>query len=331
MTGTLGREPWQAVLWGRLRWHPAVRAWSTFAGDGPEPESLEVLRKGTKAATYRLVGAGLDGGSVIAQRAPWARAVIDRALYEQILPRLAVTAPRYYGYSEDAGDFVWLFFEDVGRERFSKTDPAHRALAARWLAAMHSGAVGIAAARSLPDGGPPRYLNHLRVGRETIRAHIANPALPPADATTLHRLAADLDALENAWPRIELACTGMPPTLTHGDIQRKNLYVRNGMSGLEFFVIDWEMAGWGVPAADLPLLDLATYWSVVRPAWPGVRRDDVERIAVVGRIFLQLAAIRWVSPALAHAEALWLIRPMSWLRAVHERLVDAIGTLDART
>jgi Phosphotransferase enzyme family len=331
MTDMVSQKPPQALLLGKLTWHPAVRAWSGFADSPPEPESLEVLRKGRKAATYRLVGAGLDGGSIIAQRAPLARAIVDRTVYEQILPRLPVTAPRYYGYSEDGGDFVWLFFEDVGRERFSKTEPTHRALATQWVGAMHTGAAGLAAARSLPDGGPPRYLNHLRVGRETIRAHVANPALPPADATTLHGLAADLDALERAWPSIELACTGMPPTLTHSDIQRKNLYVRNGTSGLELFVIDWEMAGWGVPAADLPLLDLATYWSVVRAAWPGVRREDVERIAAVGRIFQQLAAIRWVSPSLAHAEALCLVRPMSWLRDMQQRLVDATGSLEALT
>src|SRR3989441_7888920 len=167
------------------------------------------------------------------------RAVIERAVYEQILPRLAIAAPRYYGAREEGRDFVWLFLEDLGDERFSKTDPAHAEQAARWVGAMHTGAAGVTAARSLPDGGPPRYLGHLRAGRHTIRVHIANPALTPPDVGLLERLVTDLDALERRWAGIEDACTGIPPTLTHGDVQRKNIYIRSGAGGPELFLIDW--------------------------------------------------------------------------------------------
>ncbi|HEV2751897.1 MAG TPA: phosphotransferase [Gemmatimonadales bacterium] len=333
MSGTLTRNPPKAVLWGKLVWHPAVRAWNAFTGDAPEPERLEVLRKGTKAATYRLVGAGPGGESIIAQRSPAARAVIERAVNEDILSRLALTAPRYHGYSEDGRDFVWLFYEDVGDEHFCETDPAHPVLAARWVGSLHAGAAGIAAARNLPDRGPPWYLDHLRVGRDAIRANRHNPALLLADTTMLAHLVVDLDALEAAWSGIERACTGIPATLTHGDIQRKNMYVRSAArgGGAELFFIDWEMAGWGVPAPDLTLVDLPTYVSAVRPSWPGVRLEDVQRLAAVGRIFRQVAGIRWVSPALAHPDAQCLIRPMAWLRVLHERLVAALHELGALT
>ena len=329
MSGTVGRKPPRAVLWGKLAWHPAAAAWSAFAAGAAEPERIEVLRNGKKAGTYRLVGAGPAGESIIAQRSPVARALIERAVYERILPRLAVTAPHYYGSREDGRDFVWLFLEDLGDERFSKTDPVHAEHAARWVGTMHSGAAWISAARHLPDGGPLRYRDHLRAGRHRIRVHIANPALTPPDVDLLERLVTDLDALERRWAGIEDACTSTPPTLTHGDIQRKNIYVRSGPSGPALFLIDWETAGWGVPAADLTLVDLPTYWSVVRPRWPHVRLEDVRRLAAVGRVFLQLAGIRWVSPELAYNQALYLTRPIAWLRVLHERLADAVRELEA--
>src|SRR2546425_763438 len=116
MSSTLSRKPPKAVLWGKLSWHPAAAAWTAFGAGAAEPESIEGLRNGKKAGTYRLVGAGPAGESIIAQRSPVARAVIERVVYEQILPRLPVTAPRYYGSGADGRDFVWFFLEDVGEE-----------------------------------------------------------------------------------------------------------------------------------------------------------------------------------------------------------------------
>jgi len=113
----------------------------------------------------------------------------------------------------------------------------------------------------------------------------------------------------------------------HGDFQRKNTYIRTGARKPELFAIDWETAGWGVPAVDLTAIDLTTYWSVVQPWWPDAWLDDVRRLAAVGRIFLQLAAIRWASPELAYDSALYLSRPMSWLRIFKGRLTDAVREL----
>jgi len=316
-----------AVLWGKLAWHPAVVAWRGLAQEPPDPEQIEVLRQGKKSATYRLVGAGPDGAAVIAQRSQIPKALLERTVYEQILPHLPVTSPGYYGFREDSPQFAWLFLEDVGDERYSATDPAHLALAGRWVALMHTAATRVAAARRLPDGGPRRYLDHLREGRRTIHAHLANPALTAADVRALRLLVADLDRVERGWVRIERACTGVPATLVHGDFQRKNTYIRNGASGPELLAIDWETAGWGVPAVDLTRIDLPTYWSVLRRWWPTVRLEDVRRLASVGRVFLQLAAIHWVSPELAYDTPPYLSRPLSWLRVLHGRLADGLREL----
>jgi aminoglycoside phosphotransferase (APT) family kinase protein len=319
----MSRRPPAAVLWENLASHPAVAAWRQIAQDSPDPEPIEVLRQGKKSATYRLVGAGPDGAPIIAQRSHMAKARIERTLYEEVLPHLPVTSPRYYGFREESPGFGWLFLEDVGDERYSATDQAHQALAGRWLGLMHTTAARVAAAHGLPDGGPRRYLDHLQAGSRTIHANLAKPALTAADVTTLRRLVADLDGLEQRWTSIERACTGVPATLAHGDFQRKNAYIRIGASGPELFAIDWETAGWGVPAVDLTRIDLGTYWSVVHPCWRDVRLEDVQRLAAVGRIFEQLAAIRWVSPELSYDTGLYLRRPMSWLRVFHDRLADA--------
>src|ERR1051325_8942046 len=42
------------VLWGRLAWHPAVKAWLAFAEGAGEPDTIEVLRDGKETAAHRL-------------------------------------------------------------------------------------------------------------------------------------------------------------------------------------------------------------------------------------------------------------------------------------
>src|SRR5437870_11941282 len=74
MARTLTAKRARTILWGKLGWHPAVNAWIAFADGAGMPDSIEVLRDGKQSATYRLVGAGPNGESVIAQRvqAAWA-------------------------------------------------------------------------------------------------------------------------------------------------------------------------------------------------------------------------------------------------------------------
>jgi len=55
----------------------------------------------------------------------------------------------------------------------------------------------------------------------------------------------------------------------------------------------------------------------------------VRRLGAVGRIFLELIGIRWVSPQLAYDSPLYLSRPMSWLRVMHGRLSEAVRELGA--
>jgi hypothetical protein len=102
------------VLWGNLAWHPAAAAWRAVAPTAPTPDCIEVLHSKNGSAVYRLAGAGPDGAPIIARRSGKARALIVRALYEKMLPRLPITAPRYRAFRADGPEAAWVFLEDVG-------------------------------------------------------------------------------------------------------------------------------------------------------------------------------------------------------------------------
>jgi hypothetical protein len=100
--------------------HRAVKAWRRLLPGRVEPESIEILRESKrKSAVYRLEGIGPRGSTVIAKRCPTATALIERTVYEEILPHLPLSAPYYYGFIKEDDKSDWLFLEDVGREQFS--------------------------------------------------------------------------------------------------------------------------------------------------------------------------------------------------------------------
>ena len=55
------------VLWGNLSWHPAVAAWQEAVPTAAAPETIEVLRSEDGKTSYRLVGVGSEGASVVAR------------------------------------------------------------------------------------------------------------------------------------------------------------------------------------------------------------------------------------------------------------------------
>src|SRR5206468_4231485 len=127
------------------------------------------------------------------------------------------------------------------------------------------------------------------------------------------------------------ACAGIPSTLVHGDFRPKNAYVRDDGAGTRLFPIDWEMAGWGIPAADLTRVDLGAYWSVVRERWTGVDLETIERVAVFGQIFRLLAAISWETTELDFDAYEPLIRPLRSIRVLRGQLAEAIREAEARS
>jgi phosphotransferase family enzyme len=304
--------------------HAAVRAWCEMTGGAP-PASVDLLRKLSlhNAAVYRLTFAGAHEPAVFAKHAPLSVLRVERTVYEDVLPHLPVTAPRYRGCHEAGDGLLWLFIEDVGNACLSPVDPDHRALASRWLGVLHTSGAALHRAAGLPDGGPGRYLAHLHAGRARIRARLGNRALGAHDRVILGRVLEMQDALEARWPALERACEGMPSTLVHGDFQPKNLRLHRGEQGLVLCPIDWETAGWGVPAADLMAfgspreetrLDLHAYLAVVRERWPTFDAGTFRKLSVMGQVFRAMAAVDWDSEGLRFEDAKTLMRRIGAMR-----------------
>lgn len=157
--------------------HPAALAWNQLGGGALASVEMWRRQSRTSPSVYRLVFAGGGRPALFAKRFPAADPAIERTVYQEILPRLPVTVPRYHGSCSADDGSTWMFLEDVGDRRLFQDDPGHHALAARWLGTLHgSGAAELAAAR-LPDAGPGRYLAHLRSGRDILRRHVGNPWL----------------------------------------------------------------------------------------------------------------------------------------------------------
>src|SRR6266576_2718838 len=270
---------------GNLLAHPAVQAWRQLDPEGVLPDRITPAKfKPNKPrpnlAVYRLEGVGADGAAVIAKRCTRSGGQIERTVYERILPHVPLPGPRYYGTvpaspEDSAEDGCWLFIGEIQGEKYNRLSPDHRAAAARWLGILHTEAQAAAAQAGLPEAGPSRYRAAMRATRDLIRDQVDNPAFSAADVAFLDVLVARFDELDEDWDQLARACTGLPPTLIHGDFNGKNLRMQASPQGLRVGAFDWEDAGWAVPGVDLAQAvdpschisaspDLATYWAVVR-------------------------------------------------------------------
>jgi len=304
--------------------HPAVSAWRELRPERAEPERLEVLKEESrKTAVYRLVCVGKEDSAVIAKRCRQSTALIERAIYEQVLPSLPVPMLHYYGAVEEPnGEFCWLFLEDVsGDEKYHPHIVEHRVAAARWLGIMNTSASGLAAAARLPARGPEHYLKLLGSACNTILSNFANPALNADDLVLLETVVAHCEHLSLQWSQLAGVCEGMPQTLVHGDFITKNVALRTGRHGILLLPFDWEKAGWGVPAEDISRVDIPTYWSAVRDRWPNTSIQAFERLANVGRIFRCLVFLDWIAPRLANES---VIQPMNDVGSCEVWLSDLI-------
>jgi hypothetical protein len=58
---------------------------------------------------------GPAGAAIIAKRSRQGPALVERTVYQEILPHLPVSGLRYYGCVEEPGGlFAWLLLEDAG-------------------------------------------------------------------------------------------------------------------------------------------------------------------------------------------------------------------------
>src|SRR5258706_9491342 len=114
---------------------------------------------------------------------------------------------------ESDREFCWLFLENACGQEYSTGNAEHRAVAARWLSAIHQAAVNAGLEAQLPSREPGRYLELLRAARCILTSHLANPELRTDDLRVLRTLTAHCDALEGRWHELEERCQGIPRTL----------------------------------------------------------------------------------------------------------------------
>jgi ATP-binding cassette subfamily B protein len=289
--------------------HPAARAWRQLYPN-VQPLLITPLKVRRKNKIYRIAVAGRS--AVIAKQCGRETALVERAVYEIVLPRAAVPSLGFHGFLEEPdGEHCWIFMDEAIGDNYSSLLAAHRAVAGRWLGLLHSSPIDVAVNGHLPDAGPPRYLDILHATCEFIEQHLDNPILTPDDVACLEETQAHLHDVASHWNRLEAVCQNAPKTLVHGDFNAKNLRLRSDNGHASVVVFDWENAGWGVPAVDLAQQtlpfghvsanpDMRTYWSTMRERCSNANAEALERLAYCGSVFRALASLRWVVENLAN-------------------------------
>ncbi len=311
---------------GRLEEHPAIQAWRTLQPERRELEGLEILQETNKSGVYRIAGAGIGGSAVIAKQYRYENALVERVVYEGVLPQLPLTRLHYYGFLPSEDQCHWIFVEDAGRERYSPTSPEQRLEAARWLGVLHTSAARVAGADGLPDRGPNHYRARLQSAQMVIARVLAELPLEAHDRDTIESLVAQCDLLRTHWTQIEQACASAPRTLVHGDFVRKNVPVRPGPTGPVLLPLDWETAGWGLPTIDLVTAriarvtddpnalsaspEMSVYRSVVGEFWPGCGDHDLAILTTLGVIFRLIDSVKWACEGLTEERAIRVL-PLS--------------------
>jgi hypothetical protein len=316
--------------------HPAARAWSRVQPTRIGIERIQLVRKRARSTVYRLEGAGPNGVSVIAKRSRRAHARIEHILYQHVIPLLPMPSLAYYGFfDESAGDFAWLFVECSDGEPFAPTSPEHTALAARWLALLHTAGGSLAAVGLLPERGPGYFYNHLVSAQRNLDIHCNNAALLPADRGVLAAVVEQCERLASHWKDVERQSAALPMTLVHGDFAPKNMRVRDDAKEMVLEPFDWGSAGWGVAGLDLAQADaseesgsrdwaspdLDMYRASIGAKWLRVDRRDLELCAALGKAFRCLYCIDRESEYLGEA---WIDKAMLNMRLYRSGLGHAL-------
>ncbi len=286
-------EPLSAAARAIFAEHPAFQAWLQLGAGGEVPTLIEPLadNTGEQSRAFRLHGLDVADTPLIAKVTSGEQLRIESLVYEEVLPRLEIPAPRHLGATPAHDGEWWLFLAAPEGERFDARSPVHRDLAMTWLALLHTRSSKLDLAGLLPPRTPGYYLNQLRVTRVRLRGAFEDPGLPPEGRVVLRALSDRCDLLELHWERLEACSEGLPFALVHGRPGMDNAYVRPSDPSFPYVLLNWEAAGWGPPVADLQPLSVNLYADRVRENWTDVSRDRLSSAALVGSVFSQLEAM----------------------------------------
>ena len=310
--------------------HPASLAWQQIDGGKYAPQVIEVLQQHKKSEIYRLRDGTPGRRAIIAKHCLSETGKLEQVIYEEILPLLPISRLRYYGCLEEAESDLWIFLEDAGEQSFSPADDSHRLLAAHWLGWLHRSARQTGVVEILPLRDPAYYYEMMREGSENIVQNIENPALTLEYIDILKSVLAKMETLEANWGNLVKFCQDFPQTMVHADFQPKNIRIKQGATGDVLCVLDWEMAGWGLPAVDLAPshgmsssseVDLTVYLTIAREFWHNLDMPTLRFAVHVGLVFRRLAATYWSSTELSYP---WVEKPVLSMEIYQKELAQAL-------
>jgi len=236
---------------------------------------------------------------------------------ENILPRLAVGTPIFYGaYTEGSRDRTWLIFEYLVRSaRLHLTREPNKALvaAAGWIGRFHA-----AAANRLSSA----ELRRLKVyDAEYYRGW----ALRTSEfARHLHSRFPWLEPLCHAFYDFAQGLAERSTTIIHGEFYPKNVLVQ----GDRVAPVDWESTARGMGQIDLASLterwppDVAAkcehHYRLAR--WPDGAPPDLSSALDAARLYLQL---RW----LGSDRQSTMRQSEMWRFEVLKRIADRLGLI----
>jgi len=287
--------------------HPATRAWYRLRSEAPPPTAVETLKSKGHSSVYRLHGVGPAGAPIIAKRSHRTTVMVERVVYEEILPTLPLPALHCYGgVEEEDGAGAWLFLEDAGGRPYLEERAGDRVLAAEWLGVMHAATSRLDLAARFPPVELDSYLGYLRLTRAHVEDHLARGGLHRQRRSVFERIIGHLDGLERRWRSVDALWSRMPRCLVHRDFISANVRVRGDAGGSTLYVMDWGRAGWGVPAKDIAGLDVDTYWCRVRGCWSEFGRATIQTMAALGDVLRYLDWMEATSQYLASPLSSWV-------------------------
>jgi Ser/Thr protein kinase RdoA (MazF antagonist) len=286
---------------------------------------VEPLKETKTSAVYRLHLS--DGTRVVAKRGEADRIAAEHAVY-LVLRELPVRTPAMFGLvADDGSGRGWVFTEDAGGVKVRDGIPEHRRLLTAWLAALHASAASSPLVVSLPLRGAAYYLEALEDMLASVDEMLSKRRFTTPARDVLMAVLERGEVLTRNWLSLLELCTGLPDTLVHGDLTKKNLRVSATADGLELLAVDWESAGFGLAAVDLARVDPALYAAAVQETWHDVSAPMVRRTALGGWFLRLVLALSWAAHRLPYPS---IERPIAQMETYVASLDDRLAAAGFR-
>jgi len=200
----------------------------------------------------------------------------------------------------------------------------HRALAADWLAALHTSEM------SDRPWLPRRKFEPtiLETAQRDVQEMLGHRALVPRNVETLELVLRWLHKTEERWGELELTEVDVTESLVHGDFLPKNIRTRKRRGQLELVGLDWDSAGWAAtPMYDLGFLpndraSLRRYHARVREAGSSLSRPELEYLKALSDLYWTVTFVHWEALSFRYA---WITDAMRRMEVYEQWLRTAIA------